>query len=358
MNARKPIHGIARWTLRLFGLVAIGCSGGCSSISYYSQSIAGHTSLMLARQPLETVMQDAQPELKRRLLLAQELRQFAVDYLGLPDNRSYLEYVDLKREYPVWTVVAAEEFSLEPKNWCYPVIGCAAYRGYFSEAAAQAYADRLQGRGFETTVGGAIAYSTLGWFDDPLLPSMMRYGDTGLAENMFHELAHQVLYVNGDSAFNEAFASVVGEQGTLRWLQHRNPEKLDAYRQRLAYRVDFFNLLYAAKSELQKLYTGATTDLLKREQKSQIISKIDLDYQQLKHSEWSGYNGFDRWFERPVNNARLAALATYRERMPELTQLLQTCEGDFSRFFQVLKSSSISEHGSNLPTVCRALVKH
>lgn len=320
--------------------IILAALSGCSSISYYSQSIVGHSRLMLAREPIDEVIATAPPELKKTLSLAKSIRRFAIDELGLPDNQSYLSYVDLQREFPVWTVVAAGEFSLQAKQWCYPVIGCAMYRGYFSDLVAQRYADSLTKQGLETTVAGASAYSTLGWFADPLLPSMLRNGESGLAETIFHELAHQVIYENGDSAFNEAFASVVGEQGALLWLQRNRLESVGSYRDRLLMRADFYQLLKSTKASLQSLYQSGLNTEQKHHAKQTIFSELDGAYQQLKSERWQGRTDYDAWFEQPLNNAHLAAVSTYREQMPALLHLLSACGNDFRRYYERLKSTS------------------
>ena len=175
---------------------------------------------MLAREPVDKVLKTANEELTGQLELSKQLKRFAIDELSLPESKSYNSYVALERDFPVWVVVAAPEFSVDAKQWCYPVIGCASYRGYFKKQSAQNYAKKISKKGFEVSVGGASAYSTLGWFSDPLLPSMMRYGDVNFAETLFHEIAHQKVYINGDSGFNEAFATVVGQEGAKRWLKY------------------------------------------------------------------------------------------------------------------------------------------
>lgn len=322
---------------RLFLVCVLLSMTACSSVGYYGQSILGHNRIMWARQPVEKVISSADADLKQQLVTAQSIRQFATDRLALPDNKSYTSYVDLKREYPVWNVVAAQEFSVQAKAWCYPVIGCASYRGYFSKLAAQDYAANLESQGFETSVGGAIAYSTLGWFADPLLPSMMRNGDAALAENIFHELAHQVVYVNNNSAFNEAFASVVGEQGALRWLQETRPAEEDDYRQRLNVYNDFVDLLNQTKEELAMLYALELSEPEKRQGKSQTLQKLSDDYQTLKLNKWQGQAYFDHWFNRPINNARLASVSTYREHIPALQALFEACDKDFAAYFETIK---------------------
>ncbi len=333
-------------------LGGIALLSGCSNVSYYSQSIVGHSRLMLARQPVDNVIKNADDALKSKLLLSKQLRAFAVEELGLPRSNSYKTYVALEREYPVWTVVAAPEFSLSAKLWCYPVIGCASYRGYFSESAANAYAAKLRAKGFETEVGGAPAYSTLGWFADPLLPSMMRHGDASFAETLFHEIAHQRLYVNGDSDFNEAFASVVGEVGVLRWLAQFRPHAIGQYKQQMNVREQFYELVSKVKQRLHIVYES---DALKAEmaaKKNRVLNDLLAEYQELKHNEWDGKAWFQAWFKEQPNNAKFAALSTYRDRMPELRALLNQCDDNLSKFYQVLSTAEKFENRVVIPKQC------
>lgn len=326
-------------TLKLLIVLSLaGLLSACSSVAYYSQSIIGHSRLMLARQSIDEVLKTADPELADQLRLVQNLRQFAVSELGLPNNRSYTSYVALKRDYPVWTVVAAAEFSLEAKSWCYPVIGCASYRGFFVEEDAEQYAASLSDKGLETSVGGATAYSTLGWFSDPILPSMLGNGEAQLAEVLFHELAHQRLYIKGDSAFNEAFATVVGEQGALLWLQANAEQKvLDSYLSQRHAIADFDQLLNATKSKLAALYDSDLPVNQKQLNKKELVLELQQNYQELKETRWQGRKWFQHWFSKPVNNARLASISTYREKLPELEQLLLACDKNFTRFYRSLE---------------------
>ena len=347
---REPTRGfdsshLIRYWKYLPALLGLLMLGGCSTVAYYGQSVIGHSRLMFSRQPIEAAIANAHEtgdiELEGKLELAMRLRNYAISDLALPDNGSYSSYVALAREYPVWTVVAADEFSIAAKTWCYPVIGCAAYRGYFSRQAALGYADLLIRQGLETTVSGASAYSTLGWFKDPLLPSMMRNGEADFAETMFHELAHQRLYINGDSAFNEAFASVVGEQGAVQWLTRNRPDLLADYRLRLAARADFSALLDGVKLRLEALYTTAATAQEMRAGKSLIFGDLKSEYETLKALKWQGLAWFDRWFDEPVNNARLAAFSTYRDRIPAILGLFKQCRYDFKLFFHSLDSAEM-----------------
>jgi len=336
-------------TLSLVVLVSLF---GCSTVSYYSQSVIGHSKLMLARQPIEKAIVNSEGETKRQLELAVAMRQFAVERLALPDNNSYLSYVPLEREYPVWSVVAAPEFSLSPQRWCYPVIGCAAYRGYFSEAAAQKYADGLVEKNLEIEVGGAIAYSTLGWFNDPLIPPMMRNGDIYLAQVMFHELAHQQLYVKGNSAFNEAFATVVGEQGALLWLQENAPERVNSYRQLMQVRNDFSALIKKTKERLGQVYKTHSSDELKRQQKQIVFEQLQNEYESIKTEKWNGKAFYGGWFDKPLNNAKLAAFSTYRDLVPAFEKLFLNCEQDYLRFYSVVSAQKKAKAGAKVPLTC------
>jgi len=308
----------------------------CETVGYYSQSIVGHSQLMLARQPIDKALKKVDDKVKPSLLLAKSLRQYAVDELALPANNSYLSYVDLKRQHPVWSVVAVSEFSIRPEVWCYPVIGCASYRGYFSKKAANRYALKMQKKGLETLVGGVTAYSTLGWFNDPLIPPMFRYGDNALAEVMFHELAHQQLYVNNNSAFNEAFATVVGEHGTLHWLRKNRPDQVAVYQERMQVRNDFSALIKSIKEELRKVYRLEISDQEKRQRKQAVFTQLKQKYETLKTERWQGKAWYGGWFKRPINNARLAAIATYRDLVPQFEVLLAACDNDFSRFYETV----------------------
>lgn len=319
--------------------------GGCSQLSYYTQSVVGHSRLMLAREPVDRVIQQAEQqgdlELAAQLRQSQRMLVFAADALALEHHGSYQSYVPLSREYPVWVVVAAQEFSVEPKQWCYLVIGCASYRGFFQYERALVHADTLREQGLDVVVNGAPAYSTLGWFNDPLLPTMLRYGEAQLAELIFHELAHQRLYINDDSAFNEAFATVVGQHGARLWLQEsQNVNLLQDYEQYLAINADFVNLLKLSRLQLAELYSTQIDSALMRDQKEKIFTQLKKRYLQLKDERWGGVDWLDGWFDKPLNNARLAAIATYEDQVPAISNLLKACEEDLNRFYVRLEEAS------------------
>ncbi|HOX88992.1 MAG TPA: aminopeptidase [Burkholderiaceae bacterium] len=318
------------------GVVALVLGlAACSTAGYYAQAVHGHLALMAAARPVDEVRTDARTPapLAKRLETAQQMRRFAVSDLGLPDNASYERYADLGRPFPVWSVVAAPEFSLVLKQWCYPVVGCATYRGYFDLAAAEDYARALRAEGYEVSVQGVAAYSTLGWFPDPLLNSFVDRGEGALAGLVFHELAHQVVYVPGDSAFNESFATAVEREGVRRWMDaHGTPEQRAAWTQYQARREQFLGLLRGARSELAALYgSGLSTDEM-RVRKAQILADLQRDYAVLRAS-WGGWAGYDRFFAQSIGNAHLGAVATYNDMVPGFEALLAAEGGDLPRFY-------------------------
>lgn len=315
---------------------------GCETISYYSQSIAGHNRLMMAREPVDEVLLKADDELKGRLLTAMEIRQYAIQDLSLPDNKSYTTYVQLNQNPIVWNVIAAEEFSLSAKKWCYLVVGCASYRGYFAREDADKYAEKMKSQGYDVVVVGATAYSTLGWFADPLTSAMFDRDDASLADLIFHELAHQKLYIKGNSRFNEAFASTVGEQGALRWLEVTNrQELLDAYLTRQSVRDDFLSIINQAKIDLNFLYSQKIPDEEKREKKQDIFNRMKASHQEFQKTKWNNKAWYKRWFSQPINNARLAAIGTYRDLVPGFIALFERCEMDFKRFYHEAEKRSV-----------------
>ncbi len=328
----------------------------CGSVQYYSQSVIGHSKLMMARKPVDKLIESSKTELRSKLELSKELKQFAIEELLLPNTKSYDSYVELDREYPVWTVVAAPEFSLKAKQWCYLVIGCASYRGYFKLEAAREYADSLQENGLDVVVNGASAYSTLGWFSDPLLPSMMRHGEAQFAETLFHEMAHQRLYIRGDSDFNEAFASLVAEIGVERWLKLTEPvensEKLLAYRRSLAIQADFYELLNRAKGKLGLLYQSGQSVESMRRLKHDIFEQLKVDHANLVRQQWKGNAWYQSWFETSINNAKFASISTYRERVEEIRQLLNECENQLGQFYKVLSMVKAVNGRVELPSNC------
>lgn len=311
-----------------------------SDLGFYWQTIKGHWQILSARQPVSSLLADqaTAPALRERLERAQRLRNFASDVLDLPDNDSYREYADLGRPFVVWNVVATPRFSLTPYQWCFPVAGCVTYRGYHDEAQARAEGDLLRGQGYDVQVAGVPAYSTLGWFDDPLLSTFIGYPEVELARLIFHELAHQVVYVQGDTAFNESFATAVEQLGLERWLAaHGSPEQAAHWLAWQSRRADFLALLQRTRDRLETLYAaGGTTDALAAGKRT-IFDDLVAEYRELRDGPWEGFKGYDRWFEADLGNAHLAAIAAYSGWVPAFRQLYAAESDDFSRFYLKVK---------------------
>jgi predicted aminopeptidase len=320
-------------TIRAALIVALiaALSGGC----YLLQSVQGHLALMSTREPIASVIDEPStpPALRSRLEAVAAIRNFASVELGLPDNGSYRSYADVGRRYVVWNVVAAPEFSVEAKEWCYPFVGCVAYRGYFAERKARLYAARLRGRSLDVTVGGVAAYSTLGYFDDPVLSTMMSWDDAELAAIIFHELTHQLLYVPDDSSFNEALATTVEEEGVRRWLlaQGRDADLgLHLVEQERYVRV--IDLLSATRAELRELYGSGLSPELMRERKRAVFAEMRSSYSRLR-AGWGGHAPFEAWFAEDLNNAQLASIATYFSCVPGFQRELKAVGGDLTAFY-------------------------
>ena len=332
----------ARWVTLV---AALACSG-CADTRYYWQSVSGHLQLMQAARPVSQWLADAQTPvaLKERLALAQRVRHFAVTDLGLPDNASYHRYADLQRRAVVWNVVAAPSDSLTLKTWCFPVAGCVGYRGYFDETQARAAAHELAQSGLETSVYGVPAYSTLGWLNwvggDPLLNTFIHYPEGELARMIFHELAHQVLYVKDDTLFNESFATAVERLGSQRWLATQASESARReYAVFDARRQQFRALCLTTRQRLAEVYKPnrplALTGIGQIAMKNEVMSAFRQDYAQLKKS-WGGYAGYDGWVAR-ANNASFGAQAAYDELVPGFEALFARQGHDWQRFYDAVK---------------------
>jgi predicted aminopeptidase len=312
-------------------LVLCSCLGGCYAI----QAASGQLEVLRRSRPIEQVLADPDtPAATRRgLELTVAARSFAETELGLPSSRSYRKYADLGRPYVVWNVVATPEFSVEPRRWCFPVAGCVAYRGYFRESAARSYALKLAVRGDDVSVGGVPTYSTLGHLPDPVFNAMLGWRDTRLVGTIFHELAHERLYVAGDSEFNEAFASVVEEAGLRRWLQAvGRGDELARFEASAQHEAQFAGLLREARRRLEQLYRSDLPDAGKRVEKQREFGRLLFEYERLR-TAWGGYRGYDAFFQRPLNNAHLASVATYRDCVPGLRLELARA-GSLEKFYE------------------------
>jgi predicted aminopeptidase len=321
-------------------LMGVAClTVGCSTMGYYAQSVGGHLDLLSRAKPIEelTASDSTPAPLRDRLALAARIRDFAVSDLGLPDNRSYRRYSDVGRNAAVYNVTAAPELSLKLETWCFPVVGCVGYRGYYDRAAADAEGAALRARGLEVNVYGVPAYSTLGKLDwlggDPLLNTFVNWPEGELARLVFHELAHQVVYAEGDTMFNESFATAVERIGVQRWLaQHAGDEAKRQYAEQDARRDGFRVLTTRYRDRLNALYTSAAGDADKREGKAALMRELRADYAKLKADRWNGFAGYDGWFER-ANNASFGVLAAYNELVPPFERLYEREGRDFKRFY-------------------------
>jgi predicted aminopeptidase len=313
---------------------------GCSTVPYYWQAAKGQLELWRDSRPIDDWLADPREDehLKSRLRQIQQIRAFASRELDLPANGSYRRYADVGRPYMVWSVFAAPELSLDAKQWCFPVAGCVTYRGYFAEQNARAFADGLQREGYDTYVGGVPAYSTLGWFDDPVPSTIMGYPDTEVARLIFHELAHQVVYVKDDTTFNESFATAVEQEGVKRWVEaYGSPEKLAQFERAQARKREFVALVLEYQEKLAAIYASSASDAEKRALKAETFAAMRTDYASLKQS-WSMPSGYDAWFEGPLNNAQIVSVASYTEKVPAFRALLAREQGDLKRFYAAART--------------------
>ncbi len=320
-------------------LVGLMCAvlGGCSSVSYYSQLASGQWQLLRSREPVAEVIADpARPQVLRdHLAHSQKARSFASQQLHLPDNQSYRLYADIGRPYVVRNVFATSEFSLLPQNHCFPIAGCVAYRGYYSQGAARGEAALLQLRGMDVSIGGVEAYSTLGWFDDPIMSSMMRWGEERLATVIFHELAHQRFYVKDDTEFNESFATFVEQEGTRQWRAARG--LAPASESTLKQRDQFIQLILDTRTRLERLYAQPLAADAMRQAKAAEFERLRNDYRQMRDSQWAGDKRYDAWINQPMNNARLLPFGLYDQWVPAFAALFAQEGRDWLKFYRAVE---------------------
>lgn len=323
-------------------VLVAACAGllsGCETLGYYLQAAGGQFEIARRAQKLDEVMGDpaTSADLRAKLALAREIREFASRELGLPDNGSYRRYADLGRPYVVWNVVAAEEFSTRAVESCFPVVGCVTYRGYFGEADARAHAEALREKGLDVQVSGIPAYSTLGWFDDPLLSTFIRYPEAELARLVFHELAHQVVYLKGDTIFNESFAVAVERAGVRRWLEASG--RAGDHAAFLAARErqrGFIALVGTTKARLDEIYARKVDPAAKRAAKAEAFAQFLRDYAALK-AGWGGFAGYDRIVGTAPGNALLASITAYSKYVPGFERMLEAEKGDLEKFYAAVK---------------------
>ncbi len=330
--ARATAHAV------LLGFL-VSLLAGCTSIDYYWQGVRGQLDLLERARPIPDVLATTtDPALRRKLERVLAIRDYASRELGLPDNPSYRSYTDLGRRFVLWNVFATPELSLDARQWCFPVAGCVNYRGYFDEAAARAEAARLAAAGDDVYVGGVPAYSTLGYFNDPMLSTVLRYPDTEVARLIFHELAHQVAYAKDDTVFNESFAVSVEEEGISRWLAAQNDPVLTAqFDASQRYRDAFHAMVERTRRELEALYASPAGIEERRAGKAAAFAALRASYEAAK-KEWGGLAAYDGWFGQGPNNANLAAVGLYSQKVPEFHALLMADGGDLPRFYAHVKT--------------------
>jgi predicted aminopeptidase len=342
--------------LRIILVIAACLATQACGTMYVAQAAKGQLQLLAARKPIDRVLANPKttPELRARLESVQAARQFAWRELGLPNNKSYTTYADLGREYVVWTVTATPEFSVEPHEWCFPIVGCVAYRGYFKEASARKFADRWHARGFDTMVGGTPAYSTLGKFNDPILNTMLGYGDDELASILFHELSHQLVYVADDTAFNEAFAVAVEQEGLARWLKAQGREsELARYRKRRERQADSLGVIRRFRAELKSLYaSGVAVDVM-RSRKASVFAQLVEELKSVDR-RYSVKSGIVEDLAGQPNNARLASLATYYDCVPGFEQMIAANGHDLPRFYAAVRELAKLPRAARHARVCNA----
>jgi predicted aminopeptidase len=328
------------WRAICLGMCVLILSG-CETLGYYSQAIVGHWQLNRDRQPLQQALTDERlsPTEQARLALIPQALGFAQHRLGLPTQDQYQSLVFMDRSAVTWNVFAAPPDSLTPKTWCFPIIGCISYRGYFSEEKAQRYASKLSSQGWETYIGGAAAYSTLGWFEDPVLNTFLKRQTPELIGLLFHELAHQQLYIRDDTTFNESFATTVEQAGVTAWYAvHPDPVELAGYQTRFALRSAFLSLALATKQQLEALYTRAPATSEFQQEKTAILANFRSAYEKQVTENWQGQRPYSGWMKGPLNNAQWSTLGAYYDLVPALTHLLNHLQQDFGRFYAVCEA--------------------
>jgi predicted aminopeptidase len=337
----------------IFAMFLAAVLTGCGSIGYYKQLISGQIAIINKKQPIHELLDnpDTSEKLKERLRLVMDIRSFAKNDLFLPVKGQYLSFVELDRPFAGWNMWATPEFSFSPKTWCYPIIGCAIYRGYFSKEDAFNYGHQLEAKGYDVYIGGVAAYSTLGWLDDPVFSTFVYRSDIKLAALIFHELSHHLLYIADDTTFNESFAIAVEQESLRRWLAARdNLKASEDYKMDYRRRRQFINLVMKYHKELETLYAKDLSTPEKRDAKATVFEKLKDEYRILKQ-QWGGYSGYDLWVYQKMNNAKLISVSTYHDLVPAFLELLKACNNDLKVFYkkcQNLSAKSKEERRSYL----------
>lgn len=313
----------------------------CSTLGYLAHSSSGHLKLMSDRQSISSLIDDEQVDQaqKNKFKSILTMREFATSQLRLPDNKSYTSYVDLDRDYVTWVVFATPPLSLQAESWCFWVVGCVPYRGYFDQDKAQQFANQLKRQQLEVYVAPVPAYSTLGWFSDPVLSSMLERGELVTAEYIFHELAHQQLYIKNDTSFNEAFASAVGQLGVIAWLKAENkPAELKRYLQSAQEKQQLYIIVEDFRQQLAEIYNL----LLTESEKLRLKKEAFVSYEKRvvnKLEQWGKLEIYRQWLLEDMNNAKLNAFSTYQALVPEFITLFETCNESFEQFYRVIEST-------------------
>lgn len=333
--------------MRFIISIALLLLSGCADLGYYWHSASGHLGVMSDRVSIKKILADetTDPALRERLLQVQEIRAFSIEHLKLPDNDSYRSFVQLDRPYVVQNLFAAPEFSTRLHQWCYPIIGCASYRGYYDEERLEKYATGLEQQGFELHIGKVSAYSTLGWFDDPVLSSFINWPDYRLAGLIFHELTHQQIYIDDDTTFNESLASAVQQAGTELWLEHHGKtEQLERFKRWLVYREQVIELIIRTQEKLNLMYQSDLEDDQKRVSKQEIFDSARHQHQAI--AQQHGVTaGFTRWFTEDLNNAKIGSVAAYNTQVAAFLNILIAHQSNFEHFYAYIKQLSESERG-------------
>jgi predicted aminopeptidase len=343
-----PIFWLLLWDLAISrpnyrhgllpGIIALLLLSGCQSAAFYTQATVGQSELLWHSRPIGEVLADPQtPEgIRERLTLVESVRQFAGEVLALPANRSYRRYVDIERDFVMWNVFAAAEFSVEPELFCYPIAGCVGYQGYFKKADAVAFANRLAVQGFEISVGPVAAYSTLGWFADPVVSSVLSYSDTDLAGLVFHELAHERVYIKDDTTFNESFATFVEREGTRRWLASSGQQADIAGFEKIQLQRDIVvDLIHKARAELGALYVRGLGVEEMRWRKLAVFDQLQADYNEMRRA--GDANDWGNWFDDNLNNAKLTSIGVYHDRVEFFEQLFERSNRNFEVFYRLVE---------------------